>query len=66
MISTERPPHPAGAVRVRAPTHEGGGREGCGPAPARYSFPTTWATTWDISSWGLNSTIRTASSTTIV
>jgi len=31
-----------------------------------YSLPTTWASTSDISSWGLNSTILTASSTTTV
>ena len=31
-----------------------------------YSLPTTWASTWDIWSWGLNSTILTASSTTTV
>jgi len=31
-----------------------------------YSLPTTWASTCDIWSWGLNSTILTASSTTTV
>ena len=38
-------------------------------APAHrgvYNLPTTWASTWDIWSWGLNSTILTASSTTTV
>ena len=34
--------------------------------PLSYSFPTTWASTCDIWSWGLNSTILTASSTTTV
>ncbi len=31
-----------------------------------YSLPTTWASTCDIWSWGLNSTILTVSSTTTV
>ena len=31
-----------------------------------YSLPTTWVSTCDIWSWGLNSTILTASSTTTV
>ena len=42
------------------------GRGSGSPQVAYYSLSTTWASTCDIWSWGLNSTILTASSTTMV
>jgi hypothetical protein len=42
------------------------GTQSASAQPLTYSLPTTWASTCDIWSWGLNSTILTASSTTTV
>ena len=44
----------------------GAGALALGSGRRSYILPTTWASTCDIWSWGLNSTILTASSTTMV